>query len=167
MNKFNENKLLYKGIESKLLIGEIKKIFPKDFIGSKDFIELYLIYDGVDFMREAKMFRSKFYNVEKNESDQIGVSFFFSFKRIISEKANYNADDFPTKYKLFARTHIPFADNGCGNSIWIDTDTGVIKRLEHEEDFEEAIISIAPSFKDFCLSLEDDDPNWIKPIYDN
>lgn len=165
MNLFREEKLLYKGFTSNLSKQEITSFFDRDFVGLKDFVELYSIYDGVDFMREAKMFRSKFYDITKGELDLIGISFFLKLKDILSEK-EYNRD-VGAEYKSFVNTHIPFADDGSGNTIWLDTNTGIVKRLDHEEEFEDAIIIIAPNFKDFCLSLEDYDPNWIKPIYDN
>ena len=126
--KFNKDKLLYKGTASKLSEDDVKSLFSKDFNGSKDFVELYLMYDGIDFMREGKMFRSTFYEVKKNELDEINLSFFFSFKSIISGRTAYNQIDMPSEYTNFAKTHIPFSDDGCGNSIWIDTETGIIKK---------------------------------------
>ncbi|GJQ03901.1 SMI1/KNR4 family protein [Capnocytophaga canimorsus] len=165
MNLFREEKLLYKGFASNLSKQEITNLFQTDFEGSKDFLELYSVFDGVDFMREAKMFRSKFYEIPKGELDLINVSFFLKMKDIIIEKeyVRYESEE----YQFFINTHIPFADDGSGNTIWLDTNTGLVKRFDHEEDFEEAIIIVAPNFKEFCLSLEDYDPNWIKPIYDN
>lgn len=165
MNIFNKDKLLYKGFESNLSKREITNLFHTDFLGSDDFIKLYSVFDGVDFMREAKMFRSAFYKVQKGELDQIGISFFLKLKDIISEK-EYKRD-FSKEHQSFMDIHIPFADDGCGNTIWIDTQTGLIKQLEHEEEFKDAVTIVAPSFSEFCLSLEDNDPNWIKPIYEN
>lgn len=164
MNLFRDEKLLYKGLTSNLSKPVITSLFHKDFIGLNDFVALYTIYDGVDFIREAKMYRSQFYTISKGELDLIDVSFFLKWKDIISEK-QYDSD-VSTAYKSFMNTHIPFADDGCGNTIWLDTDTGLIKRLDHEEEFEDAVIVIAPNFRTFCLSLEDYNPNWIKPIYD-
>ena len=34
------------------------------------------------------------------------------------------------------KTHIPFADDGCGNDIWIEVSTGVIKVFYHEYPME-------------------------------
>ena len=59
MNLFRKEKLLYKGFSSKLSKQEITSLFHKDFVGARDFVELYSVYDGVDFMREAKMFLIK------------------------------------------------------------------------------------------------------------
>ena len=133
MNLFRDEKLLYKGLTSNLSKPVITSLFHKDFIGLNDFVALYTIYDGVDFIREAKMYRSQFYTISKGELDLIDVSFFLKWKDIISEKQCDS--DVSTAYKSFMNTHIPFADDGCGNTIWLDTDTGLIKRLDHEEEF--------------------------------
>ena len=57
----------------------------------------------------------------------------------------------------FVQTHIPFADDGCGNDIWIEVSTGIIKAFYHEYSLEEGLIVVAPSFDVFCSSLE----NWV------
>jgi hypothetical protein len=56
----------------------------------------------------------------------------------------------------FLSTHIPFADDGCGNDVWLDNKTGLIKVLYHEYELDEGLITVAPNFNDFCESLE----NW-------
>ena len=76
MNLFRDEKLLYKGLTSNLSKPVITSLFHKDFIGLNDFVALYTIYDGVDFIREAKMYRSQFYTISKGELDLIDVSFF-------------------------------------------------------------------------------------------
>jgi hypothetical protein len=154
MDLFGNNNLLYEGRKSELSIEQIKGLFNDDFPGIADFIKLYLTYVGVHFPKQAMMFRNKFYNVPKGEWDKIEVGFFLKFKDII-ELREIHKQNYPEQF-FFTSTHIPFADDGCGNDIWIETSAGSIKVFYHEYDLNEGLKLVAPSFKDFCLALE----NW-------
>ena len=100
------------------------------------------------------MFRNKFYSVAKGDWDKIEIGFFFKIEDIITNRKLLLEEDNELKY--FVKTHIPFADDGCGNDIWIEISTGVIKAFYHEYSIEEGLIGIAPNFEEFCSSLE----NW-------
>jgi hypothetical protein len=154
MDLFTNNELLYKGRESNLSIEQIKELFNDDFSGIDDFIKLYLTYDGIFFPKQAMMFRSKFYDVQKGDWDKIEVGFFLKFNDII-ELRDIQKQDNP-ELNSFTLSHIPFADDGFGNDIWIETSTGLIKVLYHEYELDEGLIIVAPNFNDFCSSLE----NW-------
>ena len=101
------------------------------------------------------MFRHTFYPVTKDDWDKIEIGFFLKFDDIITSRKIQLEND--TELEAFIKTHIPFADDGCDNDIWIEISTGVIKAFYHEYSLEEGLIEIAPNSDDFCSSLE----NWI------
>lgn len=154
MTLFGNKDLLYEGRKSELSEEQIKGLFKEEFPGIEDFINLYLTYDGIRFSRQAMMFRNRFYNVSKGDWDEIDVGFFMKFNHIV-ELIEIKKRNFP-ELQTFTSTHVPFADDGCGNSIWIETPSGHIKQLQHEYELDEGLIIIAPGFKDFCAALE----NW-------
>jgi hypothetical protein len=153
MSLFN-SELSYAGRESNISEEQVRELFGSAYSNFESFIKLYLTYDGVSFTKQAMMFRNKFYEVPKGEWDKIDIGFFLRFDHII-EIRDIKKKNFP-ELELFVLTHIPFADDGCGNSVWIEISTGHIKVLYHEYEFEEGLIIVAPSFDDFCSSLE----NW-------
>ena len=142
MNLFTDSKLVYEGRKSLLSESEIRQLL--EITGDKinSFIQFYQTYDGVFFPKQAMMFRHLFYSVEKADWDKIEIGFFLK----IEDK----------ELECFVKTHIPFADDGCGNDVWIEISTGIIKAFYHEYSIEEGLIEIAPNFNDFCSSLE----NW-------
>jgi hypothetical protein len=156
MELFKNKELLYEGKKSNLSIEQIKEVtnVDVDFVRVDSFSNLYRIYDGIKFLRGAMMFRSKFYDVQKEEWDKIEVDFFLTFKNIF-ELMEMKEESNPELFSL-AKTHIPFADDGCGNTIWIELSTGKIKVFYHEYELDKGLITIAPNFEDFCASLE----NW-------
>ncbi|MDR2145176.1 MAG: SMI1/KNR4 family protein [Tannerella sp.] len=155
MELFKNKELLYEGIKSNLSLKHIKGVINVDFVGVDSFINLYQIYDGVKFLRGAMMFRNKFYDVLKGEWDKIEVEFFLTFKNI-RELMEMTKENNPDIY-LLAQTHVPFADDGCGNTIWIEMSTGKIKVYYHEYELDKGLLTIAPNFNSFCSSLE----NWV------
>lgn len=155
MKLFNNKELLYEGKKSNLSIDQIKEVINVDFVGASSIISLYQTYDGITFLRFAMMFRSKFYDVPKGEADKIEINFFLTFKNILeilSVKEEDNLELF-----LMGQSHIPFADDGCGNTIWIEKSTGKINILYHEYGLDLSLRAIAPNFSEFCNSLE----NWV------
>lgn len=154
MELFTNNELLYDGRKSNLSIEQLKGFFNDYFTGIEDVIRMYLTYDGICFPRQAMMFRDKYYDVPKGEWNKIEVSFFLKFNDIIIQREIQRQNN--PELELFILTHIPFADDGCGNDIWIEIPTGLIKVFYHEYELDEGLLVIAPNFKDFCSSLE----NW-------
>ena len=154
MDLFNNSKLLYDARKSNLSAEEIWKLFNDNPHNINDFINLYLVYDGVFFPKQAMMFRSKFYDIPRGEPDKVEVGFFLNFSDIITLIKLMKQNN--PELTPFILAHIPFADDGCGNDIWIEISTGIIKVFYHEYGLDEGLIMAAPSFNDFCSSLE----NW-------
>ena len=154
MNSFSDSKLLYKGRESRLSAEGIRQSLGITCDKLNSFIQLYKTYDGIFFPKQAKMFRHKFYSVAKDDWDKIEIGFFLKLDDIIENRKLQLQDD--SELDCFIKTHIPFADDGCDEDIWIEISTGVIKAFYHEYSIEEGLIEIAPNFDAFCSSLE----NW-------
>ncbi len=154
MISFTDSKLLYEGRESLLSEVEIRRLLGVNCDKINSFIQLYLTYDGIFFPMQAMMFRHAFYPIAKGDWDKIEIGFFLKFDDIIKNRMPQLQND--PEINDLIKTHIPFADDGCGNDIWIEISTGVIKVFYHEYSIEEGLIEIAPSFEDFCSSLE----NW-------
>ncbi|WP_225969207.1 SMI1/KNR4 family protein [Treponema pedis] len=154
MNLFKDSKLLYEGRESQLSEEEIRQLLGINCDKINNFIQLYLIYDGIFFPKQAMMFRHTFYTITKGDWDKIEIGFFLKFDDIIKTRKLQIENN--TGLDYFTQTHIPFADDGFGNDIWIEISTGVIKVFYHEYSIEEGLITVAPNFDDFCSSLE----NW-------
>ena len=154
MNAFTDSKLLYEGRQSQLSEVEIRQLLGIGCDKINSFIQLYLTYDGVFFPKQAMMFRHTFYPIAKDDWDKIEIGFFLKFDDIVKDRKFQLQNNADLDY--FVKTHIPFADDGCGNDIWIEISTGVIKAFYHEYSIEEGLIKIAPSFDDFCSSVE----NW-------
>ncbi|MGG5507170.1 MULTISPECIES: SMI1/KNR4 family protein [unclassified Myroides] len=155
MKLFKNEQLLFIGTESKLGRTQIIGILKGCSTNTASFVHLYQIYDGVKFPSGAMMFRNKFYTIRKGTWDKIEVEYFLTIKNIIEIKEirkETNSDIFELN-----QSHIPFADDGCGNIIWMELSTGIIKVFYHEYELDEGLITIAPTFDDFCSSLE----NWI------
>lgn len=155
MNSFKDNKLQYEGRKSRLSELEIRNLLGIPCDKLNDFVQFYQTYDGIFFPKQAMMFRHTFYPVTKDDWDKIEIGFFLKFDDIITSRKIQLEND--TELEAFIKTHIPFADDGCDNDIWIEISTGVIKAFYHEYSLEEGLIEIAPNFDDFCSSLE----NWI------
>lgn len=154
MVSFTDSKLLYEGRTSLLSEKDIRRQLGIDCDEMRSFIQLYLTYDGVFFPMQAMMFRHTFYPIEKGDWDKIEIGFFLKFEDIIKYRTPQLQND--SEMDSLVKTHIPFADDGCGNDIWIEVSTGVIKVFYHEYPMEEGLIEIAPNFEEFCSSLE----NW-------
>lgn len=152
MKLFQKNNLLYQGRPSRLSTAEIVELLQITFNTLGSFIDLYKEFDGINFPEGAMMFRSKFYDIPKGEWDRIEVGFFLTSDNIL-EYSHITEEVNPELYLLQSK-HIPFADDGAGNTIWIEKYTGEIKVFYHEYPIEEGLILIAPSFEDFCASLE-------------
>lgn len=159
MELFKNKELLYEGKKSNLSIEQIKKVVKVDFIGSADFVDLYQTYDGIRFLSGAMMFRNKFYDIQKGEWNKIEVEYFLTFENIL-ELREVNKESNPELFSL-SQTHIPFADDGCGNTVWIETLTGKVDVFYHEYTLDKGLITIAPNFNCFCASLE----NWVFEIF--
>ena len=155
MNLFTDSKLVYEGRKSLLSELEIRQLLEITDDKINSFIQFYQTYDGVFFPKQAMMFRHLFYSVEKADWDKIEIGFFLKLDDIVKVRNLQLQDDAQLDY--FVQTHIPFADDGCGNDIWIEVSTGIIKALYHEYSLEEGLIMVAPSFDVFCSSLE----NWV------
>ena len=155
MNLFTDSKLVYEGRKSQLSALDIRQLL--EITGDKinSFIQFYQTYDGIFFPKQAMMLRHTFYPVTKDDWDKIEIGFFLKFDDIITSRKIQLEND--TELEAFIKTHIPFADDGCDNDIWIEISTGVIKAFYHEYSLEEGLIEIAPNSDDFCSSLE----NWI------
>lgn len=97
----------------------------------------------------------RFIQLKKGDWDKIEIGFFLKLDDIVKVRNLQLQDD--AQLDSFVQTHIPFADDGCDNDIWIEVSTGVIKALYHEYSLEEGLIMVAPSFDVFCSSLE----NWV------
>ncbi len=154
MNLFTNNRLLYEGRDSRLSEEKIRQALGVDGNKINSFIQFYLTFDGVLFPKQAMMFRHAFYPIKKGDWDKIEIGFFLKLDDVVKVRALQLQDD--AQLDSFVQTHIPFADDGCGNDIWIEVSTGVIKAFYHEYSLEEGLIMVAPSFDDFCSSLE----NW-------
>lgn len=154
MNLFTDSKLLYEGRESRLSEGEMTRSLGVNCDKIDHFLQLYLIYDGVFFPKPAMMFRHAFYPIAKGDWDKIEIGFFLKYDDIVAYRNPELQNDAEMEYLV--KTHIPFADDGCGNVIWIEISTGVIKAFYQDYSIEEGLIEIAPSFEAFCTSLE----NW-------
>ncbi len=161
MDLFKNSKLSYEGSESNLTREQITELFNNDFLTlHEDFIRLYLTYDGIQFSEQAMMMIAKFYDVPKGEPVYVGLGLFLDLDDIIKAREltmEYNPELIP-----FVQTHIPFADDGCGNEVWIEISTGLIKATKHEEELEEGLQIVAPNFKDFCSEIENFDSDWYK-----
>ena len=155
MNLFTDNRLLYEGRDSGLSEEKIRQSLGVGGNKINSFIQFYLTFDGVLFPKQAMMFRHTFYSIKKGDWDKIEIGFFLKLDDIVKVRNLQLQDDAQLDY--FVQTHIPFADDGCGNDIWIEVSTGVIKAFYHEYSLEEGLIVVAPSFDVFCSSLE----NWV------
>ncbi len=156
MDLFNNEALLYEGRKSELTVEQIRGLFNDEFSGIEDFIRLYQTFDGVCFTKLGVLARHKFYDVPRSEIDEISMSGFFKFDNIVNTMAIEREEGH--EFQSFYLTHVPFSDDGCGNSIYIEVPTGLIKMLDHEEeDLEEAVTLVAPGFKEFCLALVKDE----------
>lgn len=155
MKLFKNEQLLFIGTESKLSRTQIKNVLKGCSTNTDSFVHLYQIYDGIKFPRGAMIFRNKFYTIRKGTWDKIEVEYFLTLDNVIEIK-EIRKEKNPDIFEL-NQSHIPFADDGFGNIIWMEMSTGIIKVFYHEYELEEGLINIAPSFDEFCSSLE----NWI------
>ena len=112
MNLFTDSKLVYEGRKSQLSALDIRQLL--EITGDKinSFIQFYQTYDGVFFPKQAMMFRHLFYSVEKGDWDKIDIGFFLKIEDIITIRKLLLGEDKELEY--FVKTHIPFADDGCG-----------------------------------------------------
>ncbi|MHC5354137.1 SMI1/KNR4 family protein [Myroides sp. LJL115] len=155
MKIFKNKELLFIGKDSSLSDPDILDVIKGcSATGVDSFMDVYRIYDGIQFPRGAMIFRSKFFPIEKGSWDKIEVEFFLTLANMIEIQCIKESEN-PEIFAL-SQTHIPFADDGCGNTIWMDLKTGVVKVFYHEYDLMEGLLPVAPSFEDFCSYLQ----NW-------
>lgn len=118
-----------------------------------DLIEYYMNNDAITFFNDAEMRRSMFYDLGTGHEriDKISVAFFLSLEEIV--KIRELKIEAEPDLRTFIETHIPFADDGFGNDIWIELSSGAIKKVYYDNDppFQ---LMVAPSFVAFCKALK-------------
>jgi len=152
-NSFLSEKLEFEIDGSILTENQIKSIIPNNLKNKEDFISFYMAHNGIYFHDGAFMKRSRFYQINKNEYDELEIEFFYEIGNDLEKMWNASKEH-SEDAKLFAQKHIPFASDAAGNEFWIEIETGIVKYISWEYDFPEAITIAAPSFKEFCQAIE-------------
>ncbi|KZE80958.1 hypothetical protein AV926_09290 [Myroides marinus] len=136
-------------IGEKITIDDIINVVVEDFKGKEDFIQFYLATNGVFFSGEPVVSTEKFTN--DDEYYEIDLECFYKLENIV--KMRNAIKNRSVEASKFVETHIPFATNAAGNDFFIEIPTGEIKYISWEDEIEEGLIWIAPSFKDFCSAI--------------
>jgi hypothetical protein len=131
---------------------QIECVISQDFKGKEDFVQFYLVQNGVYFPEGAEISTEQFQNIEDEEYYELEIEFIYNIEHLtkmweaIKERSEIA--------KRFVETHIPFARDAAGNDFFIEIPTGIVKYVSWEYDIEEGLIGVAPNFKDFCLAIK-------------
>lgn len=162
---FISNQIPFDNQWKKLTVKDIEETISCDFFGKKEFVEFYLVANGGNFTKGAYIYRDNFYSITKGDYNSLEVSSFFNIPLIGDNEDSEYTMSIPdainrrcgssAKFDDFISFNIPFADNFGDNDFWIDIQTGEVKYIDYESSYnpDDAII-VAPSFIDFCQSLQ-------------
>lgn len=152
-NLFFRNQDLNIRILNKGVIREqITSVISEDFKGKEDFIQFYLVHDGVFFNEGAKISTEQFLEDDEDEYYELEVESIYRIDQILEVREALK--EHSEEAKEFIKTHIPFAGNAGGNDFFIEIPTGEIKYISWEYEIEEGLIGVANNFKEFCLAIE-------------
>ena len=131
---------------------QIESVISQDFKGKEDFIQFFLVHNGIYFPEGAEISTEQFQDIEDEEYYELETEFIYSIEHLtkmweaIKERSEIA--------KKFVETHIPFARDAAGNEFFIEIPTGIVKYISWEYDIEEGLVWVAPNFKDFCLAIK-------------
>lgn len=131
---------------------QIDSVIPQDFKGKNDFVQFYLLHNGVCFTEGAEVSTEQFSGEENDEYYELEVESIYRIDQI--QKIWEALKERSSEAKKFVETHIPFAGDAAGNDFFIEIPTGIIKYISWEYDIEEGLIDVANNFKEFCLAIE-------------
>lgn len=149
---FTNPNLKFKILNEGLTKEQIDSVIPQDFKGKDDFVQFYLMLNGVYFTEGAEVSTEQFSEEESDEYYELEVESIYRIDQI--QKIREALKERSSEAKKFVETHFPFGGDAAGNDFFIEIPTGIIKYISWEYDIEEGLIDVAPSFKSFCSIIK-------------
>lgn len=130
---------------------QIEDLLPFDFKGKDDFVEFYLLHNGIYFPDGVRLSTEPFIPAHERAYNMHEVELFYPIRRI---RSMWDAiKEQGIEVEKFLENHFPFARDAGGNNYVIEFPSGEITYVNWEYDIEEGLTFVAPSFKDFCRSM--------------
>ena len=166
-NLFKDKRLQLWGDAVPVSEADINRAVPEKFLGKDDFVEFYVKRNGGMFKGEAYFYRDTFHRVPRGKVNSMPISCFFPIPLSMKDADNPPVTIASMKaaslkgygrfreMKEFLKTHIPIADDGGGDSYWIEVPTGRICyiKMEYVGAGPINIIEIAPTFAEFVSNI--------------
>lgn len=150
---FTDPNLVLRGNNSKLTKEQVLDNIPFGFQGEKDFVDFYILYNGIVFPYGAFFYRDFFYKVSNNDYNMLDIGAFFEISdsnhSIIKMWKSLKED---LRTKKISSKYFPFGNDSSGNLYCIEYKSGIVIYLQHE--CPQNITRVAPSFLDFCNKIQ-------------
>lgn len=151
MKEFITKSIVFKPYEDSVDKKQIEDLLPFEFEGKDDFVEFYLLHNGVYFPDGVRLSTEPFIPTYERAYNMHEVELFYPIRRIKSMWDAIKEQGF--EVERFLENHFPFARDAGGNNYFIEVPSGEISYVSWEYGIEEGLALVASSFKDFCCSM--------------
>lgn len=148
---FTNQNLKFQVSNGSLTKEQIESVIAQDFKGKNDFVQFYLLQNGVYFTEGAEI-STEYFPTDEDEYYELEIESIYRIDQI--QKIWEAIKERSSEAKKFMETHFPFAGNAGGNVFFIEIPTGIVKYVSWEYDLEEGLYNVVANFKSFCLAIK-------------